>query len=81
MVITIYIYIYIYIKIYIIISVVLFNYLHFINTNFFTTHMARNYAFWTWTDGRTARQTDRQTGLTKLIVALRNFANATKKSY
>ena len=31
------------------------------------------------TDGRADRQTDRQTGVKKLIVAFRNFANAPKK--
>jgi hypothetical protein len=30
-------------------------------------------------DGRTDGRTDGQTGITKLVVALRNFANAPKK--
>jgi hypothetical protein len=32
------------------------------------------------TDGQMDRQTDRQTGVTKLLVACRNFANAPKNA-
>ena len=31
-----------------------------------------------WADGRTGRQIDRRTNMTKLIVTLRNFTNASK---
>jgi hypothetical protein len=33
-----------------------------------------------WTDGRTDGQTERQTNMTKLIVAFRNFAKAHKSA-
>jgi len=33
-----------------------------------------------WVDGRTERQIDRQTDMTKLIIAFRNFVNARKRT-